>query len=99
MLFTLYVAVLAATLWALRSYFLDSGAPHDPSTIELAALAGVTLATYGWMRRLRAIHAQTTVLVAAAVENVSPAPVPTRYADAVAEAAQEASLESAEHAA
>lgn len=99
MLFTLYVAVLAATLWALRSFLLDSGAPHDPSTIELAAMAGITLATYGWMRRLRSIHAQTTVSVAAAIDDVPPIPVPVRYAEATAEAEREASLESAEHAA
>ncbi len=99
MLFTLYVAVLAATLWALRSFLLDASAPHDPSTFELAAMAGITLATYGWMRRLRAIHARTSASAEAAIEAVPPTPVPTRYSEAAAEAALEAEIESAEHAA
>jgi hypothetical protein len=99
MLFTLYVAVLAATLWALRSFLLDSGTPHDPSTLELAAMAGITLATYGWMRRLRAILERTPVAATTVSEDAPPTPVPARYAEAVAEAEREELLESEEHAA
>jgi hypothetical protein len=99
MLFTLFVAVLAATLWALRSFLLDSGTTHDPSTLELAAMAGITLATYGWMRRLRTISERTRAIAKSVIESVPPTSVPARYNEAAAEAAQEAALESAEHAA
>jgi hypothetical protein len=96
MLFTLFVAILASTLWALRSFFLDAGVPHDPTTLELAAMGVITLATYAWMKRLQAIRGRTATLAKAAFENVPPTPVPARYAEAVAEAELEKSLESAE---
>jgi hypothetical protein len=57
MLFTLFVAALAAALWTLRSFVLDGTVPHDPTTLELSVMAAVTLTTFGWMRRLRSIRA------------------------------------------
>jgi hypothetical protein len=95
MLFTLFVAVLAATLWALRSFYFDAGAPHDASTLELATIALVTLATYRWMLRLQVIRARGDTLAKTAVEIAPPTAVPIRYAEAVAEAEREKSL--AEH--
>mgnify|MGYP001271769436 CR=1 FL=1 len=96
MLFTLFVAVLASTLWALRSFLRDGGVPHDPSTLELAAMGAITLATFAWMRRLQAIRGRTAAVAQADLENVPPTSVPVRYAEAVAEAEFEQSLESAE---
>lgn len=94
MLITLFIAVLAATLWALRSFFFDAGVPHDPSTLELATIGAITLATYAWMRRLQAIRDRTAGLANAAIERAPP--VPVRYAEAAAEIEREKSLESAE---
>ncbi len=97
MLFTLFVAVLVAMLWALWSFYLDTGEgaiPHDPSTLELAIMAAVTLATYGWMQRLRAIRQRAT---AKATELAPPTTVPARYAEAKIEAATEESLEEADY--
>jgi hypothetical protein len=96
MLFTLFVAILAATLWALRSFYFDAGGgsiPHDPSTLELAIMAAITVATYRWMQRLRAIRQQTATKVS---EMMPAPPVPVRYAEAKIEAATEESLEEAE---
>ena len=95
MLFTLFVAVLAATLWALRSFYFDAGAPHDATTLELATIGIVTLLTYVWMKRLQAIR-QRTAPSASATQTVPPKPVPVRYADAVAEAEFEESQQSAD---
>jgi len=95
MLFTVFVAVLAATLWALRSFYLDAGGgtvPHDPSTLELAIMAAVTMAAYGLMRRLRAIRQQATTDV---TKFAPPSSVPARYAEAKVEAAAEESREEA----
>jgi hypothetical protein len=58
MLFTLFVAALVATLWALGSFLIHGGATHDPTTLELAAMAGITLATFAWMQRLRKVREQ-----------------------------------------
>jgi hypothetical protein len=96
MLFTLLVAVLAATLWALRSFYFDAGGgatPHDPSTLELAVMAAITMATYGWMQRLRAIRQQAAT---AEIETMPAPPIPARYAEAKAEAEAEAARENAE---
>jgi hypothetical protein len=98
MLFTLFVAILAATLWALRSFFFDAaGSPHDPSTLELAMMAGLTLATYRWMKRLQTIRERTMTAADAGVEIASPTPVPIRYAEARAEVELEKTLQTAEH--
>ncbi len=86
MLFTLFVAVLAATLWALRSFFFDAGAPHDASTLELASIGLVTLVTYRWMKRLQAIRGRGDALIESVVESVPPASVSARYAEATTEA-------------
>jgi len=97
MLFTLFVAVLAAMLWALRSFYLDAGGgavPHDPSTLELAVMAAITMATYGWMQRLRAIRRQAAIPES---EMLPAPPIPTRYAEAKAERQREESLESVEN--
>lgn len=96
-LFTLFVAALAALLWALRSILVDTSGvpvPHDPTTMELATMAVITLAAYGWMKRLNTIRQRER-----ARKSFPPQPVPIRYAEAVAEAAQDESLESADHAA
>ena len=97
MLFTLFVAVLAAMIWALRSAVIKddgTGIPHDPTTLELAAMAAITVAVYAWMKRLRTIRQQ----MAASEVAVTPS-VPERYVDAVVERVREESLETAEHAA
>jgi hypothetical protein len=96
MLFTLFVAVLAATMWALRSFFFETGSPHDPSTLELALMGIVTLATYRWMKRLQWLRERTAPVVDVA-ELLPPTPVPVRYAEARAEIELEKSLQSAEH--
>jgi hypothetical protein len=96
MFFTLFVAVLAAMLWALRSFYLNAGdgaIPHDPSTLELAIMAAITMATYVWMQRLRAIRQRAA---AAAIE-FEPPPVPARYAEAMVESKAETAFENAEH--
>lgn len=97
MLFTLFVAILAATLWALRSFLFDSAAPHDASTFELATIGLVTLATYIWMKRLQEIRTRTAKPLSASDDTAPARPVPLRYAEAVAEAEIEKSLQSAEH--
>lgn len=97
MLFTLFVAVLAATLWALRSFFLDTGVPHDPSTLELAIMGAVTMATYAWMKRLQAIRERALSTPQDVLERISEAPVPTRYADSLAEIHAEEQAKEAEH--
>ena len=97
MLFTLFIAILAATLWALRSFFLDVDSPHDPSTLELAVMGAITMATYSWMKRLQWIRERTAPVVDVA-EFLPPTSVPARYAEAVAEAELEkAILNPAEH--
>jgi len=102
MLFTLFVATLVATLWALGSFLIYGGATHDPTTLELAVMAGITLGTYAWMQRLRKIRAQDAYALndqlqstfAAALDAEiaadSPEAVPNRYASALAEVQQEA---------
>ena len=106
MLFTLFVAILAATLWALGSFLLDSRATHDPTTFELAAMAGITLAAYTWMQRLRAIRTQAAVdqlsdnlksTFAAALDAPEPEAVPNRYAEGRAEIEREAAAQAADH--
>jgi hypothetical protein len=97
MLFTLFVAILAATLWALRSFLFDSAAPHDASTFELATIGLITLATYVWMKRLQEIRTRTARSTSARDDTTPARPVPIRYAEAVAEAEFEESRQSAEH--
>jgi hypothetical protein len=97
MLFTLFVAVLAATLWALRSFFLENASPHDPSTLELAIMGVVTLATYRWMKRLQTIGERALPTPEAVLERIAEAPVPTRYADSLAEIRAEEQAKEAEH--
>ncbi len=98
MLFTLFIAVLAAALWALQAFFSNGRIPHDPTTLELAVMAGITIATYAWMRRLQAIrehHAVASPSLEA--ESTPPTPVPIRYAEGLAEIHREEAIESAEH--
>lgn len=95
MLFTLLVAVLVSVLWALGWFFVGEKVPHDPSTLELAAIGVLTLATFTWMKRLQAIRERTIVSTGSDLANRSTTPVPVRYAEAAAEADQEAALESA----
>jgi hypothetical protein len=98
MLFTLFVAILAATLWALRSFFLDADTPHDPSTLELAVMGAITVATYSWMKRLAWLRERTAPVVDAADFLPPATPVPVRYAEAKAEAEHEtAALDPTEH--
>lgn len=85
MLFTLFVAVLAATLWALRSFFLDTSVPHDPSTLELAIMGAITLITFRWMRRLQTIRDRALPTPEDVLDRISDTPVPIRYADSLAE--------------
>jgi hypothetical protein len=94
MLFTLYIAALAAMLWTLRWFYLNAEVPHDPTTLELAVMAAITMATYVWMQRLRAIRQRTAAVL---TEIAPPPPIPLRYAEAVADATAEAALENAEH--
>lgn len=97
MLFTLFVAVLAATLWALRSFFLDTASPHDPSTLELAVMGAVTLATYRWMQRLHSIRERALATPQDVLERLTEAPVPTRYTESLAEIQSEERIAEAEH--
>lgn len=98
MLFTLFVAVLAATLWALRSLIFDGSLPRDPSTLELAAMAAITLGTYHWMKRLQTIRERALPRPEDVLERLAQTPVPTRYADTLAEIrAEERQAEAAEH--
>lgn len=96
MLFTLFIAGLAAALWALLAFLSDGSAPHDPSTLELAVMAAVTLASYIWMKRLQAIRERSIALAALQAESAPPAPVPVRYAEGLAEIHREGAIESAE---
>ncbi len=97
MLFTLFVAVLAAAFWALLTFSKDGSLPHDPSTLELAAMAGITVATYVWMKRLKAIRERTRADFTFDLDTADPESVPNRYADAQAERRHEGVAESAEH--
>lgn len=97
MLFTLFVAVLAATLWALRSFLSGNGLPHDPSTIELTAMAVITLGTYAWMKRLQTIRDRAAPTPQDVLERLTQTPVPTRYAETLAEIESEQQVETAEH--
>lgn len=104
MLFTLFVAALVATLWALGSFLLYGGATHDPTSLELAVMAGITLGTYAWMQRLRKIREQETAfqlsdqlqstfaaaLTAEETATDSPDAVPNRYNAALVELHHEA---------
>jgi len=96
MLFTLFVAILAATLWALRSFFFDAAGPHDASTLELATIGVVTLSTYVWMKRLQAIGRRTASEDSSSADVAPSLPIPQRYAEAKAEAALDETLQSAE---
>jgi hypothetical protein len=104
MLFTLFVAVLVATVWTLGSYLLVGSATHDPSTLELAVMGGITLGTYAWMQRLRKIREQqaafamsdqlrSTFAAALTAEETAaddPNAVPNRYHEALADLHAEA---------
>jgi threonine/homoserine efflux transporter RhtA len=97
MLFTLFIAVLAAAIWTLLALFTSGSLPHDPSTLELAAMAGITVATYVWMRRLQAIRERTKSAFALDLDVADAESVPNRYAGAQAELQHEEAAESAEH--
>jgi hypothetical protein len=98
MLFTLFVAVLAAALWALQGFLFRGSIPHDPSTLELSMMAAVTLATYTWMKRLQAIRERSTIQPVLETEATPPTPVPVRYAEGLAEIKrEEAAIAAAEH--
>lgn len=96
MLFTLFVAILAATLWALRSFYFQTGLPHDPSTLELAVMGAITLATYRWMTRLQTIRERALPTPQDVLERISEAPVPKRYAESLAEIRAEQQIEAAQ---
>jgi hypothetical protein len=56
MFFALVVAAAAALGWSLLSLLTGSPgdrSPHDPSTLELAAIGIVTLWAYAWANRAR----------------------------------------------
>lgn len=101
--FTLFVAVLAATLWALRSFLFGGPAaqnsvPHDPTTFELAAMAAITVATYTWMKRLQWLRERAAPTPQDVLERLTETPLPTRYAETLAEIrAEEQRAEEAEH--
>lgn len=97
MLFTLFVAVLAAAFWALLTFSTSGSLPHDPSTLELAAMAGITVATYVWMKRLQAIRERTKADFAFDLDAADAESVPNRYAGAQAELQHEEAAKSAEH--
>jgi hypothetical protein len=58
---------------------------HDPSTLELAAMAAITVTAFIWMKRLQAIRERAATELESAVH----LPVAKRYADAMAQAAAE----------
>ena len=102
MLFTLFVAILAASLWALRSFLLGGPAaqnsvPHDPTTFELAAMAAITVATYTWMKRLQWIRERSAPTPQDLLERLTETPVPVRYAETLAEIRAEERVEETEH--
>jgi len=96
--FTLFVAILAATLWALGSFLAGSSRPHDPTSFELAAMASITMATYAWMTRLQKLRDRALPTPADVLDRLAQTPVPTRYADTLAEIrAEERQAAEAEH--
>lgn len=95
--FTLFVAILAATLWALGSFLAGSSRPHDPTSFELAAMAAITMATYAWMKRLQTIRERTIPTSQDVLERLAQTPVATRYAETLAEIERETPVEAAEH--
>lgn len=98
MLFTLFVAVLAATLWALRSFFFDRGTPHDPTSFELAVMGAITLATFAWMKRLQTFRERALPTPADVLDRLAQTPVTTRYSETLAEIrAEERQVAEAEH--
>ncbi len=94
MLFTLFVAALAAMFWALGSFLLVGTSTHDPSSLELALMAAITLGTYFWMQWLRESRARAETLS----EQHSPGSSPPIFAEADELPAAE-SLHRADHAA
>lgn len=98
MLFTLFVAILAATLWALRSFLVGAASPHDPTSLELAAMGAITLTTYAWMKRLQKLRDRALPTPQDVLDRLNQTPVPTRYADSLAEIRlEERQAEEAEH--
>jgi hypothetical protein len=91
------IALLLSIVWTLVAELTSTettpGTEH-PTTLGLAMVGIGTLAAYAWMKRPSATEPN-----AATLEGGPATPVPVRYAEAAEAAAQEAALETAEHAA
>jgi len=64
MFITLILATLVALVWAVLSSLSDASGrlvPRDPTTLELAIMAVMTMATYVWATRYRTLR-QTPVV-------------------------------------
>lgn len=65
MLLPFVIAATAALIWALLAAFSGAGdfaVPHDPTSLELAGMALVTLVAYAWNRQIRQIRREAASL-------------------------------------